>query len=238
MAIAQQALPSSPSTLNPDPSATLPTEPTPLPAEPQVAVVEAPKDLPTRSVRALSQYTLNGHFSYLSTWLPVKYGISAGYIKNDNWTIEAELTRRSISAKLLSVDFGQVTDQRYGVQARWYPSSNSFNVIMGLFKSEFSFELGNTYLNHIPGKPSNTKWKFESLGPQLGLSNRFQWSNGFTLGADWFMMYIPLFSKNVDDSALESVTNASDREDLDNATKIIRNTPQFDILRLTLGYTF
>jgi len=221
-------------TLNPDP--TLPpgaTETTDT-----TALVEAPKDLPTRSLRALSQYTLNAHLSLLSTWLPGKYGASFGYISSDTWTIEAEITHKSYSAKLLDVDFGQIVDQRYGVQARYYPSSNSFNLIFGLFKSHFSFELGNSYLNNIPGSPSSTMWKFESLGPQLGLSNRYQWSNGFTLGVDWFVIYIPAFNKSTADSVLQSVTNAQDREDLDKTVKTIQNVPQFDLLRLTLGYTF
>lgn len=225
-------------TLNPDPSTTITPAPTSGTLEPEPALVEAPKDLPTRSVRALSQYTVNAHLSMLSTWLPMKYGFSLGYIDSDEWTIEAELTRKTLSAKLLSVDFGEMVDQRYGVQARWYPSSNSFNLIFGLYKSEFSFELGNSYLNNIPGSPQSTLWKFESIGPQLGLSNRFQWSNGFTLGLDWFVIYIPAFKTSKEDSVLQSVTNSQDREDLDKAVKSIQNIPQFDILRFSLGYTF
>lgn len=223
-------------TLDPQPTANEPASQTPQETEP--TVVPAPKDLPTSALRGLSQYSVNAHLSPISTWLPMKYGLSLGYISSQTWTFEAELTRKSISAKVLDVDFGQVVDQRYGVQARWYPSSNTFNLIMGLFKSEFSFELGNSYLNNIPGSPSATVWKFESIGPQLGLSNRAQWSNGITFGIDWFVIYIPMLNKTIDDEALQSVTNSDDRDNLDKATKAIRNIPQFDLLRITLGYTF
>lgn len=202
-------------------------------------LVDAPKDLSTLTLRGLSKYTINPHLSILSTWLPIKFGVGLGYIVSPDWTVEAEITRRSISAKVVDVDFGQVVDQRYGLQARWYPgSSNSFNLIMGIFKSEFSAELGNSYLNHIPGSPGSTKWKFESIGPQLGLSNRAQWSNGITFGVDWFVIYIPAFNKKVDNSVFDAMTNQSDRDDLDKVTSAIQKIPQFDLLKLTLGYTF
>ncbi len=202
------------------------------------AIAPPAKDLPTQSLRGTSQYSINAHLSPFSTWLPMKYGLSLGYILSPDWTVEAEFTKRSYSAKILDVDFGSIVDQRYGIQARYYPGSNSFNWILGLHKSLFSFELGNSYLSHIPGSPSATMWKFESIGPQLGVSNRFQWSNGITFGVDWFVMYIPAFNKTVDDAVFQNISNADDKSNLDKAVGIVQNTPQFDILRLTLGYTF
>jgi hypothetical protein len=229
----------SPTDAPPAGPSTPPADTTPAPiGSTDGTIVPPPKDLPTQSLRGTSQYTGNVHLSPLSTWLPMKYGISLGYIPSTEWTIEAELTKRTISTKLLSVDFGEIVDQRYGIQARYYPGSNSFNWIFGLFKSTFSFELGNSYISNIPGSPTATVWKFESIGPQLGLSNRFQWSNGITFGVDWFVMYIPAFNKTVDDTVIQSVTNTQDREDLDKAVKIVQGTPQFDLFRLSLGYTF
>lgn len=210
---------------------TPPVEPVTLPT-----VAPAPKPFTTKTLRGLSRYTGSLHFSYLSTWIPAKIGLSGGYIFNDRWTVEGEYTSGSLSADFHSVDFGKITDRRYGLQSRWYPGANSFNVILGFYRAEFSAELGNTILNHMSSVPQADVWKFDSYGPQFGLSNRWQWRNGATLGVDWFVMYIPLFGKT-DDSALRYVS-ASDRSDLDTVTSLVRNIPQFDVLKLTLGYTF
>lgn len=202
------------------------------------AVVPADKEVSSQTLRSTSNYSINLHASILSTWLPMKFGAAIGYIQNENWTYEAEFTRRSISAKIMDVDLGQVIDQRYGVQARWYPGSNSFNLIMGLFKSSFSLELGPSYLANIPGAPATTLWKFESIGPQIGLSNRWQWASGIAFGVDWFVIYVPAFNKTADEDVFNYITNQKDRDDLDKVTKAIKNIPQFDLLKVTLGYSF
>lgn len=204
--------------------------------EATVVVPETPK-LPTTSLRGLSQFTGNVHFSALSTWVPLKYGISVGYLFSEYWTIEGEYTRKNLSAGLLGVDFGGITDSRYGAQARWYPTGNSFNLIMGLYRSEFSAELGSSILSRI-GAPSGTMIRFTSFGPQVGLANRWQWDSGFTFGIDWLVAYIPLFGRDFDDEAITGVSNPDDRSDLDRLTSSVRNIPQFDVLKLTLGYTF
>lgn len=206
-------------------------------SEPTISL--APQgELPTKVYRTLSRGTVMVHLSPFSTWLPMKYGLNAGYIYNDNWTWEFEYTQRSISGKVASVDFGKITDERYGIQSRWYPGANSFHLIMGLFKNTLSMELGNSILDSIGSVPPVTMWKVESMGPQLGLGNRWQWSKGITFGVDWFLMYIPMFNKKVDDRVFDYVNNPEDRDDLNSVSRVINNIPQFDVLRLHLGYTF
>lgn len=221
----------------PVPHQTLPTETQTDPVE-KPLVVEPPVDSSTRMARSLSQFTGNVHLSPFSSWLPMKYGLSLGYILDPNWTIEGEYTRRTISAGFQSVDFGEIKDHRYGIQSRWYPGSNSFNLILGLYKSEFTAELGDAVLNNVTGVPSTTVIKFESMGPQLGLANKWQWQSGITFGVDWFVMYIPAFNKKIDDNVLQSVNNSDDRSDLDKVISVVSNLPQFDILKINLGYSF
>lgn len=205
----------------------------------QPTVVPAPESANSRMSRALTRYTGSAHWSPLSTWIPSKFGFSAGYVFNENWTLEGEYTSKSISASFQSVDFGQIVDRRYGIQGRWYPgTSNSFHFIVGLFKSEFSAEIGSTILNNVSGTPSSTLVKFQSMGPQLGLANRWQWQNGIGFGIDWLVMYMPLFNKSLDNDVLNSVTNTTDRSDIDKVTSVVSNIPQFDLLRLQLGYSF
>ncbi len=226
-----------------EPQTTVPVEVTPpvndtptlAPTPVQEAVQEARS---TRMFRGLSQVTTNIHWSPISTWLPMKYGLSLGYIYDDHWTFEGEWTQKSYSAGFHAIDFGDVTDRRFGIQSRWYPNTNSFNFIMGFFKSEFSAKLGNTAISHFSTIPSSTIFKLESFGPELGVSNRWQWSPGVTLGVDWFIMYIPLFKRTPDEGVLKESQNTSDRSDLDKITSLVQNIPQFDLLRITLGYTF
>jgi len=211
---------------------------TPAPIQEPVAIDPEPENLPTKVLRGLTRYNGSIHFSPLSTWLPGKLGLSLGYILDQNWTIEAESTSKSYSASFKSVDFGKIVDRRYGIQSRWYPNSNSFNLIMGLFKSEFSAEIGNTIINNMSTIPSQTVFKFQSLGPQLGLANRWQWKSGVNFGVDWLVMYVPLFNKQVDDEVLHYITNTTDRSDLDTVIGVVSKLPQFEVLRLTLGYSF
>jgi hypothetical protein len=212
------------------------TTQTPMATEP--VLIAPPKPLSTSVVRALSSYTGNIHFSPISTWVPLKYGLSLGSILNEKWTVEAELTQKTFSAGLFNVDFGHISDSRYGVQARLYPSNGSFNFIMGLFRNELAFELGNSLINRIPNIPSTTVFKVHALGPQLGLGNRWQWKMGVTFGVDWFVMYYPMFDKQADDDIIKAVTNQNDKDDLNGAVAFFRDKPQFDLFKLTLGYTF
>lgn len=204
--------------------------------EPTVVSPEEIK-LSSRTLRGLTRYSGTIHFSTLSTWLPLKYGIAAGYNYDMNWTVEAEYTTKSYSAGILGVDFGGITDRRYGIQTRWHPGSNSFNFIFGLYRSEFTAELGNDMLSRT-GAPSGTVLGFKSFGPLFGLSNHWQWRYGLTLGVDWIAMYIPAFGGTVEDDALKAITNQSDRSSLDKVISAVRNIPQFDVLKLNLGYTF
>lgn len=203
-----------------------------------VAVTPDPGKPPTKDLRGLTRFNGSIHYSPFSTWLLGKRGFSIGTILDENWTLEGEYTTGSISASFRNIDFGRVVDRRYGVQSRWYPDSNSFNLIFGLFKSEFSAEIGNTIINNIGSVPAQTVFKIESIGSQLGLANRWQWSNGVTFGVDWFVMYLPLFDKKIDDEVLKYITSSTDRSDIDNLTGLISRLPQFDVLKLNLGYSF
>lgn len=221
----------------------LPPEEPPVPLDDESVTTTAPTvtptetDLSTRAFRGLTLYSGAVHFSPLSTWLPLKYGITAGYNYSSDWTFEAELTTKSYGAGLLGVDFAQVTDQRYGVQGRWYPGSNSLNFIFGFFRSEFTAELGDAILSRT-GAPSGTVLGFKSFGPLVGLGNRWQWRYGMTIGVDWIAMYVPLIDRTTDDKALKAVTNQTDRSDLDKVTSAINRLPQFDVLKLSFGYAF
>ncbi len=215
---------------------TLPVE-AQAPVEP-VLIVPPSKPLTTGMNRALSKYLGNLHFSPLSTWVPLKYGASFGSVLDEKWVAEAEVTQGSFATGLFGVDFGRVTDRRYGIQARFYPHQGSFNFIMGLFQNEISFELGSAMFNRIPGVPSTSVFKVRGIGPQLGLSNRWQWSSGFTFGVDWFQIYYPLFDKQAEDDLLKAVTNQSDKDDLNGVVKFFRDKPEFDLLKLTFGWAF
>lgn len=206
--------------------------------QPEPIVVEPPKLFTTRVLRGLSRGTASLHLSPFSTWIPMKYGISGGYVFNENWTLEGEYTQATMSASFQHVDFGHMVDRRYGLQSRWYPgSSNSFNFILGFYKSEFVAEIGNTVLNNVGNIPGADVLRFESYGPQVGLSNRWQWQPGVTFGVDWFVMYFPLFGRT-DDSALKYINNSTDRSNLEDVVSVLKNIPQFDVLKLNLGYSF
>lgn len=222
--------------VDPETAATMPSSPPPV-QEPRTITPE-PEALPTKVLRGLTRYTANLHYSFLSTWIPSKFGASLGYHYDERWTFEGEYTSASLGASFQSVDFGEIVDRRYGLQARWYPGTNSFHWIMGIYRSEFTAEIGNTIINNIGTVPEQTIFKIQSTGPLFGVANRWQWKQGVSVGVDWFVIYWPLFDKTVDDEVLKYITNSSDRSDVDKVTGVVSRIPQFDLFKLHLGYSF
>lgn len=201
-------------------------------------------DIPKREplsleVRDQKVFNISPHISPFSTWISPKIGLDLGIHMNPNWTLEAEFTRGSLSGKVFHVEFGQIVDQRYGLKTRWYLArSNSFHLLMGVFKSQLKMEIGPSIITNIPGGPNTSVLNAEAYGPLFGFGNRWQWAQGYTLGIDWFTVYIPTTNKRSDLGIAESITPETDKNNIKDILNFFLAIPEFDVLKINFGYSF
>ncbi len=172
----------------------------------------------------------------LTTWIPSKYTGSYTYIFNEKWSLEAEYSWASFSTKFVGIEIGEISENRSTLQARYYVS-NSFHFTFGGVYSRFSAKLGNDYLDNL-GNKITTGFSAENLGITGGLGNRWQWSNGMTLGVDWIRINYPVVATKIDDNSLNDVADSADRNDLKDGIKTFNRIPTFLLFGLNIGYSF
>jgi hypothetical protein len=186
--------------------------------------------------RSNSTSTLMLGNQIITTWIPSKYTGSYTYIFNDKWSLEGEYSWASFSTKFVGIELGEISEGRSTLQARYYVS-NSFHFSFGGVYSRFSAKLGNDYLDNLGNKIS-AGLSAENLGVTLGMGNRWQWSNGITLGVDWIRINYPLVTTKIDDNSLNDVADSADRNDLKDSLKTFNRIPTFVLFGLNVGYSF
>ena len=186
--------------------------------------------------REHSHHTFMGGYEFLSTWLPFKLTAGYTYIFNKEWSLEAEVGRGAFGTGVFGIDLASVTEYRYSLLARRY-KGNSFNTIFGIYKDNFRGKLGSDMLDDMTDT-SIDDFRVEVVGVTVGLGNRWQWGNGFTLGVDWIRMNAPIFGSKIDDDVLDNIENDSDRDTIKSGIDKVSKVPTFVLLGLYLGYTF
>ena len=103
-----------------------------------------------------------------------------------------------------------------------------------------NIHLGDRLTSLISGNliPNADLVKIKTLGITGGLGNRWQFKKGFTLGVDWFSLYIPLKTFMAEAPYVNSGASESGKNDVRKAIKIIKRIPTFSSLKLQLGLTF
>lgn len=219
--------------------------PTQAPVEtkssPAEVVEEKVKELPQKvshsaDHRETRSSTVMVGYQLLSSWIPSKW--SAGYTYNFNrkWSLEAEYLKGSMGIGAFGFDAASITETRYSIVGRRFVG-NSFNFIIGAFKNDFEAQLGNDIVNDMTDK-SIDEFEVTGIGLALGIGNRWQWGNGFTLGFDWFRMNVPLFDKRVDNDVLNRIDDNNDLSRVKDYIDKVKNIPTFVLLGINLGYTF
>ncbi len=190
----------------------------------------------TKENRSNSKNTLMLGNQIITTWIPSKYTGSYTYNFNEKWSLEGEYSWASFSTKFVGIELGEISESRSTLQARYY-LSNSFHFSFGGVYSRFSAKLGNDYLDTL-GNKITTGFSAENLGVTLGIGNRWQWSNGITLGVDWIRINYPLVTTKIDDNSLNDVADSADRSDLKDSLKTFNRIPTFVLFGLNVGYSF
>ena len=178
---------------------------------------------------------------YSPGFLLSKKGLSVGYLMNPKWTFELEYLKGSFDLEVAKLDLVSFSETLISGAARWYPGTNSFHMIFGLGQRTFAFELGNTILSEIDTAKTvpiyGELMKVQNYVFEFGLANRWQFDAGFTLGADWLVMYIP-FKGTVDAPIVDQITNENDRKNVNKTLHTLQYIPSLAYLEVNAGSTF
>ncbi len=201
-------------------------------------VSEAIED--TRTRRAATKYFVLGNYSPIDLIIPSKYGVTIGFIENEDKTWELEYLRKSINFPFILSDIGSMTEQRLSFIGRSYFGSNSFNISYGLSYFDFSMSLGDNFLGRssIVSSPALDLVAVQAIGFNVAVGNRWTIEHNFTFGVDWISWAQPLFITKNESEFTKYVTNQKDKDDLDRAIKMISYFPRFALLKLQFGFLF
>lgn len=175
-------------------------------------------------------------YHLLSSWIPFKWSASYTHNFNSKWSLEAEFSRGHWGYGMIGLDLASVSENRYSLMARRY-WGNSFHGIAGIFRNEFVGKLGNDYVEYLSNK-SIDDFSVYGNGVVLGLGNRWQWGNGFTLGIDWFRVNIPLIDNRVDNDVIDNLSDNQKMKVIRNLIDKVSDIPTLGMFGINLGYSF
>jgi hypothetical protein len=214
-------------------SQTVPLPSTPPPTCPVCPELKEERSSATN--RDNSFGTIMGGFQFLNTWVPSKFTGSYTQIFNRSFSLELEYAGSERQLDIAGIDVGTLNEKRYSVMLKYY-IGKSFHVSLGPYANDIAFELSDK-VKARTGITSNDKVEVATYGIGLGLGNRWQFDNGFTMGIDWMRINQPTGKYKVKDRILKDVDD-EDRQDLKRTGKLFRTFPAFTFFGVNIGYTF
>ena len=171
--------------------------------------------------------------------LPAKTGFSATWIWDASSSLEAEYLSGSYGLSFSHLDIAMFSEKIVSLKYRTY-AGNSFNWFAGFGQRTYKFSIGDDLLAFATKQtlPSIPVFIVESQVVSLGLGNRWQFDNRFTLGFYWFEHHIPGGRGKLEDDTLAYFANEGDRAKTEKFLKLLRYGPTFTTLKLQVGYSF
>lgn len=197
---------------------------------PQLSTPENPKR---------KRWTITGNYSTIDMLMPSKWGASLAY-NEPTVSYELEYMRGALGLAWLGLDIGGITEQRFTLLLRSFSGRESFNFSYGVSYTDFVAKLGNRYLSTVTANNISEAelFKVSNLSLVWGLGNRWQLSNGFTFGADWFGLHIPVAALEGNTSYIDLTTDDDNRDDLKLVRNLIEKIPRLVVLKFQLGMSF
>ncbi len=194
----------------------------------------------TKDLRAKSRWAILGNYSLIDTWIPSKYGVTVAYIPSADAAWEIEYLRGSLSFELFIKDLGKMTDERLSLIRRFYSDRNSFSFFAGAAYHSFSVHLGDRLTSLISNNliPNVDLVTVKTLGFIGGLGNRWQFGSGWTLGVDWFSMYVPIKTLEAEAPYVSSTASESGKNDVRDVMDVIKRIPTFAVFKFQVGMSF
>lgn len=193
----------------------------------------------SRLVRSNSNYFATGNFAPVDLILPSKYGLTLGTVSDADYTWELEYLKSSVSVPFLVDDIGEMTDERLSVIRRNYFGTETFNLSYGLSYNRFKVHIGSKYLAYVATNvPDVDLIQIDSLGFNVGIGNRWIFSNRWMVGVDWASWSQPVFTTKFNNKYSDYATDEDSKDTVDTVAKLIRWVPRITLLKLQVGYSF
>ena len=193
----------------------------------------------SRLVRQNSNYFATGNFAPVDLILPSKFGVTLGTVTNADYTWELEYLKSSVSVPFLVDDIGEMTDERLSLIRRNYFGTETFNLSYGLSYNKFKVHIGSKYLAYISTNiPDADLMEIESLGFNVGIGNRWIFSNRWMVGVDWASWSHPVITTQYNNKYRDFATDEDSKDTVDTVAKLIRWVPRISLLKLQVGYSF
>jgi hypothetical protein len=169
--------------------------------------------------------------------IPSKFGATAGYIVTKHLTFEVEYLYGGLALPFIAKDLGKMTDQRLSLMARSF-FGKSFNLHYGVSYMPFQIKLGNAFIDRsVPHASEFNEIVLNTFGFNVGIGNRFVFSDTFIAGIDWISWSQPLSITSVKDAFADYASDA-DRKNIEDAIRLISKFPRISVLKLYIGMTF
>lgn len=217
-------------------------DPVPSPIDPTQKTFELAHDNlnPASARRAQTKWNVSLNYSLFDMWLPSKYGATIAYQKSAADTFELEYMRGSLGMGWMGFDLGSVTEERLALQWRSYNQRNSLNFAMGLNYNVMTVHIGNKYLSSVaPGQaPDVDLFKVGTLGLSWSVGNRWQTETGWTWGADWFGLHVPLTTISEDTKYIDATSDPDNKRDSEKLKDWLVGFPRLVLFKIQLGLSF
>ncbi|MES2803239.1 MAG: hypothetical protein V4654_12150 [Bdellovibrionota bacterium] len=193
----------------------------------------------SRSIRQNSDYFLTLNYAPIDLILPSKIGLTAGLVRDADITWEFEYLKSSVSVPFIIEDLGEMTDERFSVIRRDYFGTETFNLSYGLSYYKFILHIGNKYLSSVVSSaPDVDLIRVESLGFNVGIGNRWIFSNRWMVGVDWLSWSQPVFTTRNNNKYADLASNEDDKETSKTLVKLVSWVPRLTLLKVQVGYSF
>jgi len=193
----------------------------------------------SRLIRQNSDYFATLNFAPIDLVLPSKFGLTAGFVSDADKTWEFEYLKSSVSVPFIIEDLGAMTDERFSLIRRNYFGTETFNLSYGLSYYKFKLHIGNKYLSSvIANAPDVDLIRVESLGFNIGIGNRWIFSNRWVVGVDWISWAQPVLTTRSQNKFADFASNEDDKDTSKTLVKLVTWVPRITLLKLQVGYSF
>lgn len=193
----------------------------------------------SRMIRQNSNYFVSGNFAPIDLILPSKLGLTLGTVTHADYTWELEYLKSSVSVPFFVDDIGEMTDERFSVIRRNYFGTETFNLSYGLSYNKFKVHIGSKYLAYVATNiPDVDLMQIDSVGFNVGIGNRWIFSNRWMIGVDWASWTQPVFTTKYNNKFNDFATDEDSKDTVDTVAKLIRWVPRITLLKLQVGYSF
>ena len=174
-------------------------------------------------------------YQHFSSWVNDKISGSYTYYFSQDHALEYEFATGKKQLDVNSVELGDLTEYRYSLLWKYF-LKNSFHVSFGTYFNQLDFEVGEN-VRDVDGNAIDEEIKVMTYGLSVGIGNRWQWDNGFTLGVDWVRVNQPVgdYSEN---TSVSKRLSEEDQDDLKKVGRMFRNMPTFMYLGISAGYSY